>query len=90
MKKLIVLGHISLALSTALLPVLAATQSIEQLSATYSDACIAPHILNIKTNTCEMPYRDIQLPFEIATIASCEQPQEFNPISHACELPLQK
>ena len=95
MKKLIVFGHIGLALSTAIglvyKPVFATTNAIEQFSTVTSTVCANPHILNIKTNTCEMPYSDINVSFDMATaIPSCEQPQEFNPISHTCELPLQK
>ncbi len=94
MKKPIILAQASITLIVALLPnytpVFAATKPIEQIREAYSVTCMAPHILNIKTNTCEKPFSDMQVSFYMAQIPSCEQPQEMNPISHACELPLQK
>ena len=94
MKNPIIVTYASMTLIIAFFshytPVYAAFNPIEQIREASSLTCIAPHILNIKTNTCEQPLSDIQISFYAVQIPSCEQPQEFNPISHTCELPLQK
>ena len=92
MKKLFVLTALTATLfpSTA---TLATVPSIAQMSAVYTSACVAPDRVNVKMNICETAYDDdaaqaiVNL---VSVIPSCTLPQEFNPISHVCETPLEK